>query len=65
MIEVSSRSKEGLAGLLKRYKQKVDKIRLVKRKGAQLRFQSGSERRRKEIQKAIVRERYKRLHGLV
>ena len=62
MLIIEPRKGESVDRMLRRYKKKVDKTRLAKEVRSRLHFTKGSELRRKEILKAIHRERYKRLY---
>lgn len=62
MLVIEPRKGETVERILRRYKKKVDKVKLARRVKSRLHFIKGSELRRKEILKAIHRERYKRLY---
>ncbi len=65
MIEIFLKGKDSGDVLLKKYKRRLDSIRFNKKQSARLFFRKPSEKRSKEIQKAILRQRYLQEHGLV
>ena len=62
MLIIEPRRGETIDRMLRRYKKKVDKTKLTKRVRNRLHFIKGSTLRRKEILKAVLKERYQRLY---
>ena len=62
MLIIIPRKGEPLDRMLKRYKQKVDKVKLVKRIRERVFYKKPSVIRRDAITKAIHREEYKARH---
>lgn len=62
MLIIEPRRGENIDRMLRRYKKKVDKTKLTKQVRDRLHFVKGSTLRRKEVLKAVLRERYIRLY---
>jgi len=64
-IEVIANERESIESMLKKYKKKVEKTSILKQLKKRKHFTPRAEKRREEIQKAILTQRYKHDKGLV
>ena len=62
MLIIQAKKGENIDRMLRRYKKKFDKTKVAKKVKSRLYFMKGSTLRRKEVLKAIQRERYIRLY---
>lgn len=65
MLEIRLKEKDTLDHLIKWYKQKLDQTKFLRERKKKSFFESASQKRKIMKQKAVLRERYKRTHGLV
>ena len=65
MIYVTGKEKSNSEMLLKTYNRKLDQTRFLKRLKSKRHFLKKCEKARREKNKAIMRQRYRREHGLI
>lgn len=65
IIEVIASKRDSVDSMLKKYKKKLEKISLLKKLKQRKHFTPRAEKRREQIQKAILTQRYKQAKGLV